>query len=317
MSERRYLARRVAFAVLTIYLALSAVFLVVALTPDKNFKGERAMFAWSHAGEPDAPTEAEFQAFRDSYMEARGRSDASLPVRLGNYLWDVTTMEWGYSPTKRAWVAPLIGDALARTATYAVPGFLFAVVGGGLFGLFSANNRGERSEEAGRGLVYLLFGFPTFFLGVVGLTLVTGEGSAVGIVRDHVLPAAVLSLGLLAGFVSFVRAHSMEYVHADFVRAWRAKGLTEPAIWRRLLRTVSVPVTSLLVTELLAILLLNVYVVEFVFDIEGFGRLTYHAVQSHDISLILATTYVVILVGVVGSLLQDLLSAALDPRVDL
>ncbi|MEF8773422.1 MAG: ABC transporter permease [Halobacteriales archaeon] len=314
MSERRYLLRRVAFAVLSVYLVLSAMFLVIAFTPDKNFKAERAVWAW---GQQDAPTDEEFAAFRDAYMEARDRSGDPLLVRWGDWLWDVTTFEWGYSPTKRGYVAPIIAGAVSRTAMYVVPGFLLAVLGGTAFGIYSAWNRGDRNERLGRGVIYLVFGLPSFFVAAVGLALLAGDPPRAELLRAHVLPAVVLALSMLAGLVSYTRAHSMEYVNATFITALHAKGLRERAIWWRILRTVAVPITSLLFTELLAVLLLNVYVLEFVFGIEGFGRLTYWAVQNYDISLILGTTYVVVAVGVGGSFLQDVISAVLDPRIEL
>ena len=72
----------------------------------------------------------------------------------------------------------------------------------------------------------------------------------------------------------------------------------------------------MLFTEALALLVLAVFVVESLFGIDGFGALLFEAIHLRDLPVVLGCTLVVIAVGVVGNVVQDLTYTHLDPRVD-
>jgi peptide/nickel transport system permease protein len=63
------------------------------------------------------------------------------------------------------------------------------------------------------------------------------------------------------------------------------------------------------------VLLLNIYVVEDVLRIDGLAGASLTAVRGRDMPLIIGTTMVLVFVGVVGSLLQDVCYGYLDPEV--
>jgi peptide/nickel transport system permease protein len=68
------------------------------------------------------------------------------------------------------------------------------------------------------------------------------------------------------------------------------------------------------VTELLGVLVLNVYVLEYIFGIPGLGQVTLAAIQDRDVPLVVGSALAVALVGVGGSTVQDVAQALLDPR---
>lgn len=72
----------------------------------------------------------------------------------------------------------------------------------------------------------------------------------------------------------------------------------------------------MLFTEALALLVIAVFVIETLFSIDGFGLLMYGAVETRDLQILLGGTIVIIAVGVVGNIVQDLSYSLLDPRVD-
>ena len=83
------------------------------------------------------------------------------------------------------------------------------------------------------------------------------------------------------------------------------------------LRVAAVPLLSVTLSKLFGVLLVNVFVIEYVFDLPGFGLLTYNAVHRRDLPLVMGATLVVAIVGVVVALVQDFVAGALDPRVTL
>lgn len=312
MSFRRYLLRRAAFSVLAVYAVVSLTFAVVVFTPDTNLLAQLGMAAWGGANE------TQLQRMRETYLAARNR-DRPLLDRYVGWLVDVTLLQWGVSHSQQAPVARVVLRAAARTSLYVVPGMTVAVLVGVSLGFRAGWDRDSRMGQAGRVLAYALFGVPTFLLGALGVMLVT-EGRVAGVdgsglLVRWVLPPLVLAAGLLAGQVSFSRSQAAAHVGANFVTFLRAKGMDEGEVRWRVLRNAAVPLSSLVVTELLAVLFLNVVVVEFVFGIDGIGRLLYVAAQENDIPLLLGTTMVLVCVGVGGSFVQDVAAGWLDPRV--
>lgn len=308
MSLRSRVLTRLAFSVVVIYLVISLTFAVVVLTPDTNLEGMLGMAAWAGA------SEAELEQMRATYMQARGR-DAPLHERYVGWLVDVTLFRWGGSPTMGEPVTELLGDAILRTAAYLIPGTVVAWVAGVAAGLRSARYRGSVSDRVGRAASYLLLGLPGFWLAALAIALLGPESyQAGGVLWTVVIPGGIVAASLFAGQVSLTRSRSVDQFGAEYVRFLRAKGLTEEAISRRVLRNVIVPVLSMTAAELFAVLVLAAVVVESVLGIEGIGWLTYFAARENDIPLILGTTMVLAVVGVAGSLFSDLASAWLDPR---
>lgn len=314
VTLRRRLLVRLSVSVLAVYLVISVTFLVVVWAPDTNLRGMLGTAAFSGA------SVEQLERMQATYLEARGR-DRPLFDRYVAWLVDVTLFRWGLSPSQGAPVTEVISAAVGRTAAYLVPGALGAWVLGTGIGLRSARDHGSSVDQAGRLGSYLLLGLPSFWLATLCLALFAaptvdgGIGSAgETFAWTVVAPAGVLAAGLLASQVSLTRSHSVEQFGAAYVDFLRAKGLSERAVSRRVLRNVLVPVLSLTAAELFSVLVLGVVVIETVFAIQGIGWLTIVAAQENDIPLILGTTMVLISVGVGGSLLADVAGAWLDPR---
>lgn len=304
MSLRSRLLARFGFAVVAVYLVVTLTFLVVIFTPDTNLEGMLGTALWAGAS-PE-----EIEQMRETYMQARGR-DRPLYERYFEWLVNVTLFRWGLSASMGEPVTQVVTEASVTTAKYLVPGAITAWVLGIAAGLRSARERGSHFDRIGRFATYVLFGLPGFWLAAVAIVLVEGGGP---LMYDVIIPAGVVTAGLLAGQVSLTRSRSVDEFDADYVRYLRAKGLTERGIDRRVLRNVLVPVLSMTAAELFSVLVLSAVVIESLLGIEGVGWLTYEATQENDIPLILGTTMVLVVVGIGGSIVCDLSSAWLDPR---
>ncbi|WP_435064430.1 ABC transporter permease [Halobaculum sp. EA56] len=312
--RRRWLLARLAGAAVTVLVGLSATFLVVALAPNTAVEGAVAGASFASGGELN---ESELAALRRSYLEARGL-DRPLHERYLGYMYDMVTLRWGVSFTLGAPVTALVADRLERTLRYALPGFLLAVVFGVAGGLFTTARDGTRLAALVRVGGYLSFGVPNFWLAALCLWAVTLPGVSARIgqgwwLTKFLAPALLLATTLFASQLAYTRSETREVVGADFVRYLHAKGLPGRQVALRVLKNAAAPVAALFVTDLLAVLVLAVYVIEFAFDIPGIGRLSYDAAIERDMPLLLGTA-VVVVVGVVGNLLSDVVAAAVDPR---
>ena len=317
MNYLRFLVRRLAFAALSAYLTVTATFAVVALTPNPDLGGKL-----SRAARFDRASAAELERIRQRYVEARGL-DASLLDRYAGWLVDVTTLDWGYSFSFQQPVWDVLAARVPTTMAYVVPGVLLAVGLGVVVGLFASLSRDSVFDRVTRVGSYALLGVPTF-VGLVWYTyatdarvvLIAGTASVTPAVDPKVIAAFAVAAALLAGQIRFSRAACLEQAGQEFVKLVRAKGSSRLRVARHVLRNASLPIVSLSTTEILAVLVLNVYVVEAVLGIDGLAKASLLAVRERDMPLVIGTTMVLVFVGIGGSLVQDALYGYLDPRVD-
>lgn len=316
--NRKQLFVRVGFAVLTVYVALSAMFLLVTFTPNTAMTGTLNSRAFAAQDMNVSQIQAAKEQWKQTYMAARGLN-RPLHVRYVGWITDMTTLQWGASFSFNAPVTTLVADRLERTLGYAVPGFLLASTLGGLAGMYAAIRRDSMASHLFRGGAYVVFGVPNFWLATLATGVVAAPPvvAAIGdrpVLVQRVIPAVLLATTLVAGQLSYTRAESLEQIGERYIQFLRAKGLGPLQVAVRVLKNAAVPLLTLFFTDLLAVFVVAIYVIEFALDIPGFGRLTYVAARERDMPLLLGTALVVVIAGVLGNLLQDVAYGVLDPR---
>lgn len=312
MNPLRVLAKRALMGVVTAWVVLTSVFALFTVTEDWVVAGRIGLARF--AGENDPEVLAEIRA---EYFAARGL-DRPLSEVYVDWLGRMVTLDWGVSFSTGEPVFPLVADAVVRTAAYVLPALALAIVAGVAIGMYAALNPESRLGSGSVGAAYLLFALPNFWIGGMLLSFtLDGAAARSPLVFGHLLPIALAFSTLLGGYVSYSRAHSREYATADFVSLVRAKGASNARIAAHVLRNAAIPFFSMLFTEALGLLVLATFVIEVLFGIDGFGLLLLEAVGSRDLPVILGGTVVVIGVGVVGNVIQDLAYGYLDPRVEV
>lgn len=304
------LARRLLMGVLTAWAILSAVFALFAGTQEWVLTERIGFLRWGGA------SDEEVAEVRESYFAERGL-DRPVSEQYIDWMGSMVRLDWGDSFITGDPVGPMIADALVRTGTYVVPALVFAVVIGLGIGLLSALDTADRKRNMGRISSYLLFAVPGFWIGGLLYSLQYGESiETTPVLYDHVLPILLTTMTLLGGYVSYSRSHALEYLSRDFVKLVRSKGATEWRVGAHVLRNAAIPVLSMLFTEALGLLVLSVFVVEILFGIDGFGLVLFRAVDGRDLPVLLGGTVVLISIGVLGNIIQDIFYTRLDPRVD-
>lgn len=318
-ASLRYLLRRLAFGLVAVWAVVTIVFLFVSLTPDPYLA--RLMHWETRHTRGDAT--ADVMQLKTAYMTARGLQ-RPLWVRYTDWLVNIATGNWGTSFTTGAPVAMLLADYTRRTALYVLPAMVCSSILGGFIGLYSAANRYSIPDRLTTFGAYLGMGIPNFYIAAMALIFL--EGGSLGTVQvflndptipltQYILPGAVLTTVLLGNQIHYARAEVHEHLNENFVEVLRAKGVSKFRVARHVLRNAALPLFSLFFADLLAVLMLHIFVLESIFQISGLGRLTLLAVDTRDMPLVLGVTMVVVIVGIAGNLLQDLLSFVLDPRI--
>ena len=155
-----------------------------------------------------------------------------------------------------------------------------------------------------------LFGAETPFLTSAGLV-----ERAVDIGRHLVLPASVLSVGLVAGTLLIMRAGMVSELGSDYLLLGRAKGLRQRRLkYGYAARNALLPVVSLTALQLGFVVTGDV-LVERVFAYPGLGSLLFESIGSRDYPALQGAFLVVSVSVVTSNALADVLSRRLDPRI--
>lgn len=326
MSYASFVARRAAFAVLAAYLVVSLTFVASALVQQNNLGGQVS------AAQRGGASQAEIQELRDEFWAERG--GRSHVDRYVDFLTGFVALDWGESYALERPVTDVVADRLPYTLAYVVPGVVAAFLAGALLGVLGAFRRNSVFDGVPRLGAYLAMGLPSFWLvhylstefpstmpwlrptrAAISATPRVSEIWSFAHPLRYAVPAFVLSLGLVAGLLQHSRAESLEYEGKPFVKLLEAKGSSRLRVARHVLRNAAIPILTLSFVEILGVLMLNVYILEAVFNIPGLGMISLYAIENQDTPLIVGTTMVLVFVGIGGNFLQDVLYGYLDPTI--
>ena len=133
--------------------------------------------------------------------------------------------------------------------------------------------------------------------------------------KHLVLPAIALGIPSAAGVARYMRSSMLDVISQDFVRTARAKGVAErKVLFRHALRNALIPIITLLGLYM-PFLISGAVLVETVFAWPGMGRLIVSSIFERDYPVFMATSLLLTVFVVGGSLLADLLYSAVDPRI--
>lgn len=254
--------------------------------------------------------------------------DRPLAIQYWDWITHFVVGDMGRSFTFRAPVAPFIGGALINSMKLAALAFALVVPLGIAGGVWAALKVGQWKD---RGLVLLgqSLGVVPEFISSIVLILIFGvwlrwlpmsadwpEGAgALTQVKYLILPSLPLVLVFFGYIARVARAGTVEALDADYTRTAILKGLPMSTVMRRhVLRNALLP-TITVVASLLGYLAGGLVVIETLFHYRGIGALIYSAARAKDFPMLEAGVLTVGAVYAVASVLADLLSAALNPRL--
>ncbi|HTU24326.1 MAG TPA: ABC transporter permease subunit [Pirellulales bacterium] len=129
------------------------------------------------------------------------------------------------------------------------------------------------------------------------------------------LPVTCLSLFSLAGIAMYARSAMLDVIHQDYVRTARAKGLSPAVVvLKHVVRNGLIPIITLFASFLPAMLGGSV-LVEYLFNIQGLGLLSFVSIEQKDFPTLMALIYIDAIVVLLSILLSDMLYVAADPRI--
>ena len=208
----------------------------------------------------------------------------------------------------------------------AIPMFIFGLIAAISTALLLALFKGGWLDRVGVGLCILMMSISTLFYVIAGQFLFAKifawfpfSGFANGLSGWHILILPTL-IGVLSGLGStsrWYRSLFLEEMNKEYVRAAKAKGLTDfQVLFRHVLPNAMIPILTGIVV-IIPSLFLGSLILESFFGIPGLGSYTLDAINAQDFAIVRAMVFMGSLLYILGLLLTDISYSLIDPRVKL
>ncbi|HUI60615.1 MAG TPA: ABC transporter permease subunit [Steroidobacteraceae bacterium] len=302
----RYAVRRCAGIVPTLFVIVTAAFLIVRLAPGGPFDQEQTLAPQVRAN-----------------LERAYGLDRPLGVQYLNYLRALAQGDFGPSLRQPDFtVTELLAQGLPVSLALGLMALLPALAVGLALGIAGALWRAGIADYSGTAFAVLGLALPAYVTGPllalafgIGLGWLPAAGWEAGSPRYLVLPAVTLALPVAAAIARLTRASLLEVLRANYIRTARARGLGAwRVLWRHAMRPALLPVASYL-GPAVAHVVTGSLVVETVFGLPGTGRYFVQGAINRDYPLVMGMVIVYGSFVLLANLLTDLLYGWLDPRV--
>jgi peptide/nickel transport system permease protein len=246
--------------------------------------------------------------------------DDPVPLQFIRYVGHALHGDFGTSYVTGQSVLPAILERVPATLALAVGAVAVYLLVGGVLGILGAVKPKSVFDKGGSWLAIAGLSMPTFWIGLLLLFFLAylwplfplgGAESPQAIV----LPALTLGIGGAAYYTRVVRQQLGDELKKDYIRAARAKGLSEGrVVFHHGLRNAALPLVTVLGLDF-ASLLGGAVLTESVFAWPGIGQQAVQAIYTLDIPMIMGTVLFAATAIILINLLVDLSYYWLDPRI--
>ncbi len=266
----------------------------------------------------------------DQMRNSLGLNDPFV-IRYVKWLVGILHGDFGYSLQSGVPVAEIMRNHISATLELSVASLIMSSIFGILLGVISALKKGSVLDHILDVLGMVGVAIPQFLFGLicintlalhynilpVGGRMAYAGQSFIQRLPYLILPAAVLGFSMTAGVMRYARGSMLESMGRDYMKTARSKGIPE---WRvNLLHGLRAAVTPVvvLIGFRLPMLIGGAVVVEEVFQWPGIGGLFIKAVRAQNTPLVMMIGFFSVLIVLVSSILVDLVTGMLDPRIKL
>ena len=240
----------------------------------------------------------------------------------------------GYSFYSQRPVAQDILDRLPNTLLLVGTSTILSIVIGMVIGIVAAAKRGSVFDISAISFGFLGNSVPAFWLGLLmllvfgvnlqwfpirGTTSVPTPTEPIALVADilwHMtLPTIALVIIQFGGFALIMRAAMMDVLTEDYITLARAKGIDERnVLYKHALRNAMLPMVTVIALAF-GFTLSGALLTETVFSWYGLGRYIWDAITRQDFPALQGIFFIISVMVVVANLIADIIYGFLDPRI--
>ena len=265
--------------------------------------------------------------------------DKPIHERFFIMLWDYAQLDLGDSFFEKRPVITLIIEALPVSISLGLWSTLLIYMISIPLGVAKARRNGTRFDTWTSGIILVGYAVPAFLLAVFLILLFAGGSyfswfplkgltsnnfetlSLTGKIFDYfwhlVLPVIAMTIGGFATLTMLTKNSFLDEISKQYVLTARAKGLEERQImFGHVFRNAMLIVIAGFPAALVGILFTGSLLVEVIFSLEGLGLLGFEAIVKRDYPVIFGTLFFFTFIGLVMTLIGDLMYVLVDPRID-
>jgi peptide/nickel transport system permease protein len=255
--------------------------------------------------------------------------DLPIYVQFLKWLGSVLQGNFARSIAYQIPVAEILGQRIGNTLILTAAAAAIAITVGFIGGTLAGIRRLSLFDRASTIATLVAASAPTFWIGLLllyvfalrlrwfpatGMYSIGHEGEILNLLWHLPLPAFSASLVSMAVIFRLTRSGLLDVMSHDYIRAARARGLSEARVVRGYaLRTLIPPVVNISGLQVGFIFGASLFA-EVIFQWPGVGLLMYNAVLARDVPVIQAVLLVFAVVFVLANLVTDLVTAALNPQ---
>lgn len=263
------------------------------------------------------PTEESLAAIR----EELGLNDP-LPVQYLNWFKKACRFDFGISFQSNRPVAEEIFSRFPATLALAVTASLLSIFIAVPVALLAARYRNGAVDHIIRVGSSVGATLPDFWIGLMllylfGVKLKIAPVVAGNKLENILLPAVTLSIQYASSYTRVLRENLVEIRHLDYMKAARARGLSEiMTLVRHGLKNAMLPVVTLVGVDF-GKLVAGAVAIETIFSWNGIGQYAISSMKVKDLPVVQGYIMIVLLAYVSVNLILDILYMYIDPRIEV
>ena len=302
----RYFVKRLLMAILTLWLILTATFIMMKSIPGDPFANEKMILPEIRAN-----------------MEAKYGLDKPLFEQYITYMNNLLHGDFGISfKYKGRSVNEIIATGFPVSAALGLSACAVGLALGIVFGILAAVKRGKWPDYLVIIISILGVSVPAFVFGslfqyVFAVKLKWFPVAGWGTFAAFVLPTLALGLRMIAYIARMMRTSMLDVMSQDYIKTAKAKGLSGMSIiWKHAFRNAVMPIITVS-GSMIASTMVGSFVMENIFNIPGMGKYLVNAVKDSDYTMIMGMTAFYAIIMIVTMFLVDVVYMQVDPRVKM
>ncbi len=259
--------------------------------------------------------------------------------RFLNMLWNYMRLDFGESYFRSIGVVDLVLEKMPVSITLGLWSTIIAYLVSIPLGIRKAVHDGSSFDTWTSAMIIVAYAIPGFLFAILLLVLFAGgsyyqifplrgltsenfeELSLLGKIGDYVwhitLPVLASTISAFATLTLLTKNSFLDEIKKHYVMTARAKGLSESKVlYGHVFRNAMLIVIAGFPAVFISVFFSGSLIIETIFSLDGLGRLGFEAAVARDYPVIFGTLFIFGLIGLIVSILSDLMYVLVDPRID-